>query len=131
MENLKNTVSRPAVIYSNEKLLVLGRTFSSTTCQDVQYLNLTAGTTGVYAGTVDCGGIEGFNRPGMYDIVGGKVSIFGGTGATESCIQQTASGDDLGSEWECLSISESTLEGLVGYRDLSYKNEMRYSNFVL
>ena len=39
MENLKNAVFKPAVIYSNEQLLVVGDTgVSKTTCQDVQFL---------------------------------------------------------------------------------------------
>ena len=111
LENLKNAVISPAVIYSNEQLLVVGHTANSTTCQDVQYLNLATNTTGVYADTIDCGMYNGYHFPGMYNIIGGDVSIFAGASASESCMQQSTSGKDLNSKWECVSSSESALEG--------------------
>ena len=129
MANLNNPVYGPAVVYSNDQLLVVGWTGSSGTCQDVQYLNLASNTTGVYAGSIDCGGYSGLYYPGMYNIVGGNVSIFGGNRASESCIQQTASGTDL-ETWECLSSSESALEGL-GYQSDGSSTYIRYSNFVV
>ena len=130
MANLKTPVGYPAVVYSNDQLLVVGYTGNTVTCQDVQYLNLASNTTGVYAGSIDCGKYShGLEFPGMYNIVGGNVSIFGGWSALESCIQQTASGNDLDA-WECLSSSESALEGLGYYGDGS-SHEIRYSNFVV
>ena len=53
--NLKNAVYKPAMIVREEELLVVGWTGDSTTCQDVQYLNLASNITGVYEGTIDCG----------------------------------------------------------------------------
>ena len=129
MANLKTSVYAPAVVYSNDQLLVVGYTGSSGTCQDVQYLNLASNTTGVYARSIDCGTNSGFRYPGMYNIVGGNVSIFGGYKASESCIQQTASGNDLDT-WECLSGSETSLEGL-GYSGGGSSHYIRYSNFVV
>ena len=129
MENLKHAVLDPSVIYSNEQLLVVGQT-GYETCQDLQYLNLASNTTGVYAGTIDCGKSRGYNNPGMYNIVGGNVSIFGGWAAEESCSQQTASGIDFGSKWDCVSSSESALEGLGSLR-FGNSHHIRYSNFVL
>ena len=70
------------------------------------------------------------SSPGIYDIVGGDVSIFGGYGAEESCIQQTVSGDNLGIKWKCVPSSKSALEGLGYYPDES-SNYIRYSNFVV
>ena len=119
------------MIYREEKLLIVGRTGDSTTCQDVQYLNLASNTTGVYAGNIDCGKYKlGHVAPGVYGIVGGDVSIFGGIGAGESCIQQTASGDNLDIQWKCVPGSKTVFEGLGHYGDGS-SNYIRYSNFVL
>ena len=58
------------------------------------------------------------------------MSIFGGGHAQESCIQQIASGGNLGSNWRCLSSSESTLEGLEYHIDGS-SDYIEYSNIVL
>ena len=90
------------------------------------YLDLARHTTGVYAGTIDCGVRKGYDSPGMYNVVGGDVSIFGGDGTKESCIQQAAPGHSVGKQWQCLPSSESVLEGL-GIDD-SY---IRFSDFVL
>ena len=131
MENLKNAVYEPAVIYRKEKLLIVGRTWNPSTCQDVQYLNLASNLTGVYAGTIGCGKYdEGYYHPGIYSIVGGDVSVFGGSNAEESCIQQTASGDNLGRKWKCVLSSKSAFEGL-GYHYDGSSGDIRYSNFVL
>ena len=127
IENLKNEVLEPAMIVREEVILIVGKTG---TCQDVQYLNLASNLTGVYANTVDCGKYdEGYRYPVIYDIVGGDVSIFGGRVAEESCIQQTASADNLGKQWKCVPSSKSALEGL-GYTD-DGSNPFRYSNFVV
>ena len=131
MENLENAVSRPAVIYSNDQLLVVGRTGSYSTCHGVQYLNPASNTTGVYASTIDCGKNSlGYYYPGIFNIVGRNVSIFGGHRAADDCIQQTVSGDDRDSQWTCLSSSESVFEGL-GYSSDGSSEKIRYSNFVL
>ena len=70
-----------------------------------------------------------FYNPAMY-IVGGNLSIFGGNGEKKSCIQQTASGDNLGRKWKCVPSSKSALEGLGSYADGS-SNYIRYSTFVV
>ena len=86
---------------------------------------------GVYAGTVDCGKYNvGYDYPAIYSIVGGDVSVFGGSNAEESCIQQTASGDNLGRKWKCVLSSKSAFEGL-GYHYDGSSGDIRYSNFVL
>ena len=116
IENLKNAVYKPAVIYREKLLLIVGNGFS-TTCQDVHYLNLSSNITGVYASTVDCGEFDDRHymyNAGIYDIVGGDVSIFGGHGADRSCIQQTVSDDNIGVHWKCVPSSKSAFEGL-GY----------------
>ena len=129
---LKNAVYRPAVIYSNEQLLVVGYTGSSSNCQDVQYLNLASNTSGVYKGTIDCGVYSGHYYPGMYNTPGGNVSMFGGQKATKSCIQQTKSSEDLDTKWTCISSSDSSLEGLVyPYSNYDGGARLRYVNFVL
>merc|ERR1712071_55493 len=126
----KNAVSVPAVIYSNDQLLIVGETDDSSTRRDVQYLSLASNTTGVYADTIDYGAnIDGLRYPGMYNIAGGNVSIFGGYSALESCIQQTSPATNLNSEWKCLTSSESALEGL-GHWDDGSSNNIRYANFV-
>ena len=97
----------------------------------------------------------GYYFPGMYNIVGGNVSIFGGRGASKNCMQQRTSGSDNNSKWECVLSSETNLGGLgyagqnstaegegsgyytdrsVEHRDHSdpYGSKLiRYSNFVL
>ena len=118
------------IVYSNGQLLIVGYTGATSTCQEVQYLNLVANTTGVHTGTIDCGQYENYEYPGMYSIKGGNVSVFGGNNANKSCIQQTTPGNDLGSKWDCLSSSESALEGL-GYEWDGSGYKMRFSNFVL
>ena len=47
-------------------------------------------------------------------IAGGEVSVFGADEklATKNCIQQTASGNDLASTWNCITSSDSALEGV-------------------
>ena len=136
MANLKNSVNRPAVVYSNERLLVVGATDtgSATICGTVQYLDLEFDTTGVYSHTIDCGFQEniGLRNPGMYSVAGGDVSIFGGSWATKNCIQQTASiaSYDLASTWNCITSSDSALEGLEYTKD-GTSIHIRYSNFVL
>ena len=82
MENLKHSVQRVSIIYSNNQLLVVGGTVSTAECKHVQYLNLATNITGVHADTIGCGNANR-NRPGlytagMYSVEGGKVSIFGG-----------------------------------------------------
>ena len=62
MANLKNTVNHPAVVYSNEKLLVVGATSSGSGCGTVQYLDPAFDTTGVYEDTIDCGGRRSWYR---------------------------------------------------------------------
>ena len=116
MATLKTPAHRPAVVYSNDQLLIVGDTGSSGTCKDVQYLNLASNTTGVYARTTDCGQNLGVSYPGMYNI--------------ESCIQQTSPATNLNSEWECLTSSESALEGL-GFDSDGSSYYIRYSNFVV
>jgi len=131
--SLKNAVDSSAVIYSNGQLLVVGHTHdgdyqSPYTRRDVQYLSLASNTTGVYAGIVDGGeSSSGLGYPGMY-MAGGKVSIFGGyfNKMDESCVQQTAPETDVDSEWDCLSSTESALEGFGNNYD-----HVRYSNFVV
>jgi hypothetical protein len=131
MTSLKNAVYDLAVIYSNDQLLVVGDTRSSSTSRDVQYLSLSSNTTGVYAGTIDYGYYDhGLRYPGMYNIPGGNVSIFGGIRALDSCIQQTSLSTNLASEWDCLSSSESALEGL-GYNSDGSSDSIRYSNFFV
>ena len=94
-------------------------------------LSLALNTTGVDASTIDRGKYSvGLKYPGMYNIAGGNVSIFGGDRALQNCIQQTSSETDLTSEWECLSSSKSALEGL-GYDDDGSSQYIRYSNFVV
>jgi len=141
MTSLKNAVYGPAVIYSNDQLLVVGETeciqYSQQytyTCRDVQYLSLASNTTGVHAGTIEYGNKHrddesGLAYPGMYHIPGGNVSIFGGASALDSCIQQTSLETDLDSEWNCLSSSESALEGLKYFGGDS--TNIRFSNFVV
>ena len=79
LENLKNAVYAPAVIIREEKLLIVGRTSEScrsTTCLDVQYLNLASNLTGVDAGTIVRGKYDvGYAHPGICDIVGGDIFI--------------------------------------------------------
>ena len=58
------------------------------------------------------------------------MSIFGGSRAEESCIQQTLSGDNLGAQWKCVTSSKSALEGLGYYSD-GRSSSIRYSNFVV
>jgi len=136
MANLKNSVNHPAVVYSNERLLVVGATDtgSASICGTVQYLDLAFDTTGVYSHTIDCGFQEniGLRNPGMYSVAGGDVSIFGGSLATKNCIQQTASiaRYDLASTWNCITSSDSALEGLEYSKD-GTSIHIRYSNFVL
>ena len=68
----------------------------------------------------------------MYSVAGGDVSIFGGSLATKNCIQQTASiaRYDLASTWNCITSSDSALEG-VEYSQDGTSIHIRYSNFVL
>jgi len=131
--HLKNNVSKPAIIHSTDQLLVAGRTPDSGNCHDLQYISLASNTTGVYEGTIDCGkeGFNGFSRPGMYNIPGDEVSIFGGNHPKESCMQQLQSPMyGLDKPWRCLSSSETTLEGFEsGASDDS--QAIRYSNFVV
>ena len=89
-------------------------------------MNLAGNTTGVHAGTIECGEYAGYNYPGIYNVVGGDVSIFGGGKAKKSCIQQTASGRSVGEQWQCVPSSESVLEGLGTEYD-----SIRFSNFFL
>ena len=126
------------MIYKGDELLIIGNGDRSTTCQDVQYLNLAANLTGVYAGTIDCGKYDnGYAYIGIYDFVGGDVSIFGGYEAGESCIQQTGFGDNIGVQWTCVPSSKSAFEGLQYFHDRSRTvnfgivSFIRYSNFVL
>jgi len=129
--SLKNAVRYTGVIYSNGQLLIVGETGSSSTRRDVQYLSLASNTTGFYADTIDHGAQgDGLSYPGMYNIAGDNVSIFGGNKASDSCIQQTSPPTNLNSEWKCLSSSESALEGL-GYLTDGYGLYIRYSNFVV
>ena len=128
MTSLKNPVYAPAVICSNDKLLIVGHTGNSKTCQDVQYLNVVANNIGVHADTIDCGERNGYFQSGIYRTDGGNVSIFGGFETKKSCIQQIASGNKLSSIWNCLSSSESNFEGLEYSLDGSSLN-LRYSNF--
>ena len=87
--------------------------------------------SGVYAGTVDCGKYDaGYYWPGIYGIVGGDVSIFDGYGAEGRCIQQTASGGNLGKHWKCVPWYKTVFEGLGNFRDRSSKY-IHYSNFVV
>jgi len=131
LTSLKNGVYTPAVIYSNDQLLIVGNTKSSSTSKDVQYLSLASNTTGVYPSIIDYGdSSDGFCHPGMYNIAGGNVSIFGGDKALGNCIQQISPTYDLDSEWDCLSSSESALEGLGYFGDGSSGN-IRYANFVV
>ena len=137
MENLKYAITTPAVIHLNDQLIVIGRTGKTSTCQDIQYLNLASNTAGVYADTIDCGAKtsnpyskRGYYHPGIYHIVGGNVSIFSGDKASKHCMQQTVIGDDLGSKWDCVSSSELALEGL-GYWEDGSSYIIIYSNFVL
>ena len=127
MENLKNPVASHSVIYRNEQLPIVGSSlFGSSkpsyvrTCQDVQFVNLEENTTGVYADTLDCGKYSKF--PGMYSTIGSNVSVFGGSGAKEKCIQQIVSGNNLGSTWNCLSRSESVLEGWWSDQRIRFSN---------
>ena len=113
IENLKNAVSQPAMIYLGDEILIVGNTGDCTTCQDVQYLNLASNLTGVYAGTIDCGhNFKGLRHSGIYSVVGGGVSIFGGQQAKENCTQQTASAHSVSKEWQCVPNSKPILEGL-------------------
>ena len=129
MTSLKNGVAYPAVIHSNDQLLVVGRTGDSSTSQDVHYLSLASNTTGVYAGTIDCGDYSsGLRYSGFYNVIGGNFSIFGGYKASPNCIQQTT--QDLESKWNCVSSSESALENL-GYQDDGSSYYIRYANFVV
>ena len=66
IENLKNAVYKPAMMYVGEELLIVGYTDDSITCQDVQYLNPARNTTGVYKSTIDCGVYNGHYHSGMY-----------------------------------------------------------------
>ena len=128
--SLKNAVGVPAVIYSNGQLLIVGATGStSSTRRDVQYLSLASNTTGVYAGTIDHGKYSaGLEYPGMFNTAAENVSIFGGYEASKNCIQQTTPGKISNSRWECLTSSESALEGLK--RRYGYSDSIRYTNFV-
>ena len=128
MENLKYGVKGIAMIYSNEHILVAGHRLTFHTgpsCQMIQYLNLAENTTGVYANTVNCDSCC-LHFPGMYNVIGGNVSLFGGSIPDESCIQQTTSDDNHDPKWECVSRSESALDGLTGSSMPWY---VRYSNF--
>ena len=69
---------------------------------------------------------HGYHHPGMYNVVGDDVSIFGGYNTKKSCIQQTAPGHSVGKQWQCVPNSESVLEGLGTDTD-----NIRFSNFVL
>ena len=130
MENLKNSIFRPAVVYSNEQLLVFGES-TSETCSNVQFLDLASNTTGIHENAVNCGKMNvDLEYPGMYGVSGGEVSIFGGYWASESCIQQTVAGEKLDSEWECLSGSETSLDGLGFFTDGS-SYLIRFSNFFV
>merc|ERR1712127_885205 len=89
--SLKNAVRNPAVIYSNDQLLIVGKAGFYSKSRDVQYLSLASNTTGFYADTIDYGDYsDGVSFPGMYNIAGGNVSIFGGAKASVNCIQQTS-----------------------------------------
>ena len=120
---LEKGVYAPSIIHSKDKLLVVGRGHRT----DVQYLNLTSNTTGIYADTINHGVNDaGVYHPGIYNIAGGNVSIFGGGQALESCIQQTVTVTELESTWKCWSRSESALEGLE-----EISKNIRSSNFLL
>ena len=130
MESLKNVVGYPAVIYTNDQLLIVGHTGNYTTFKDTQYMNLASNTTGVYRTSIQRGDFSGFKNPGMYSVAGGNFSLFGGQKAYASCLQQIKSENELDSPTRCLTDSESALEGLE-YHDDGSGTFLRYSNFVV
>ena len=138
MESLKNVVGFPAVIYTNDQLLIVGYTGNLTTFKDIQYMNLASNTTGVYRTSIQRGDFSGFKNPGMYSVAGGNFSLFGGQKAYASCLQQIKSEHELDSPTRCLTDSESALEGLeydgLENGNLVYDGSgtyVRYSNFVV
>merc|ERR1712179_309000 len=109
--NLKSVVYYPALAYLNNQLIVVGGDQTNPT--DVQYFDLTTYTSGLYTNTINPGNTgNGLYYPGMYVVNQKYVSIFGGSQASTSCIQQKTEVDNLASTWQCLSTSKSTLEGL-------------------
>ena len=117
MSPLKHTVNRPALIYSNEKLLVAGYQYYPEK-EHLQFLNLATGATGVYEYTA----LQDSEYPGLFSVAGGIVSRFGGKHGS-ACSQQFTTSNDLSSEWQCMAIGESTLENT--------DDMIRFSNFVL
>merc|ERR1719500_489487 len=127
--NLNSDVNYSAVQFLNDQLLVVG--YKQNEATNVQFFDLNTMTAGSYTSVIDAGNsANGLIWPGMYVVNGGNVSIFGGSQASTSCIQQTTPEDDLDSKWKCLSASKSKLDGLE-YQNTGYSIYLSYANFFV
>lgn len=108
---LSESVTSPGVEYLNAQLIVF---YAKDSPGYIQTFILESGQSKKsVTSVIDSGLNQGLKFPGSY-VNNDKLSLFGGYSVSENCVQQVTDISSLASvKWNCVSNSNTTLEGLV------------------